>query len=141
MTVRYVVDTDVISETARPRPDASVLAWLAREGSIALASVTVYELARGVERKPAGRKKAFLEAWLSRLLAAGPDVVPFDRDGALAAARLEGDARRQGRTIAPHDLFILASAKSRGLGVASRNVAHFRGFGVAVYDPFADAYA
>ena len=138
---RFVVDTDVISETARPRPDPAVVRWLAREESIALAAITVYELARGIEVKPSGKKKEFLAAWLARVLASGLDVVAFDGEAALVAAHVERDARRRGRSIAVHDLFILASAKTRGLAVATRNVAHFRGHGVTIFDPFTDTYA
>lgn len=138
---RYVVDTDVISETARPRPDVAVMQWFAREESIALAAITVYELARGVEAKPSGRKKEFLTAWLARVLASGLDVIAFDREAALLAAHVEREARRRGRSIASHDLFILASARARGLAVATRNVAHFRGHGVTIFDPFTGAYA
>jgi predicted nucleic acid-binding protein len=69
MSARWVVDTDVISELAKPSPTPRVIGWLEREGEIALASVTVFELAQGIERKPAGRKRAFLEGWFSALLA------------------------------------------------------------------------
>ena len=138
---RYVVETDVISETARSRPDAAVMRWLAREESIALAATTVYELARGVEAKPASRKKEFLGAWLARALASGLHVIAFDRDAALVAAQVEREARRRGRSIAAHDLFILASARTSGLAVATRNVAHFRGHGVTIFDAFTDTYA
>ncbi len=138
---RYIVDTDVISETARPRPDAAVIRWLAREESIALASITVYELARGVEAKPAGKRKEFLAAWLARVLGSGVSVIAFGRDAALQAAQIERDARRRGRSIAAHDLFILASARTSNLAVATRNVSHFRGHGVTIFDPFTDSYA
>ena len=46
----WVIDTDVVSETAKPRPDPDVMAWLAELTVISLSSVTVYELARGVAR-------------------------------------------------------------------------------------------
>lgn len=43
--------------------------------------------------------------------------------------------------IETRDLFILATAKAKGLGIATRSVEHFRGFGVCVYHPFQDVYA
>ncbi len=144
MTVRpprFVVDTDVLSETARPRPDARVIEWFAAQGSIAIAAVSVYELARGVERLPSGRKRQFLEAWLGRLLDGSFEIVGFDQEAALAAAHLERDARQRGRAIETRDLFILAAAKARRLALATRNTAHFRGHGVGIYDPFADLHA
>lgn len=137
----FIVDTDVLSETARPRPDPRVMAWLASHAVIAISSVTAYELARGIERLAAGKRRRFLEAWLGRLLDGGFEIVPFDRDAALAAAALERDAHHRGRPIDTRDLFILASAKARRLAVATHNLDHFRGHGVSVYDPFADLHA
>jgi predicted nucleic acid-binding protein len=73
--------------------------------------------------------------------ASGLEVVDFDRRAALEAAQIDRETRRRGRTIDAHDLFILASARVRGLSVATRDVAHFRGRGVSVFDPFSGAYA
>jgi len=67
-------------------------------------------------------------------------VLPLDRDAALRCSVLESEARRQRQAIEHRDLMILGIAKSRDLGVATRNVAHFRGFGVPVYDPFDNVY-
>lgn len=139
--VRFVVDTDVLSEVARPRPDPRVTSWFEGQGSIAIAAVTVYELARGIERLAAGRRRRFLEAWLGRLLDGSFEIIAFDRDAALAAAAVEREARHRGRAIDTRDLFILASAKARRLAVATRNVDHFRGHGVSIYDPFAALHA
>jgi hypothetical protein len=60
------------------------------------------------------------------------------RGGWPPCAVLETEARRQGRPIELRDLLILAIAKAQDLGVATRNVDHFRGFGIPVYDPFND---
>jgi predicted nucleic acid-binding protein len=136
----YLLDTNVISETARKKPDSRVLAWVGKLPSMALPAVAVYEIASGIQRLPPGEKRAFLEEWFAELLGAGCDVVPFDREAALACAALEAEARHEQRTIETRDLFILAIAKSRALGVATRNVDHFRGFGIPVYDPFKDVH-
>lgn len=137
--IRYLLDTNVISETTRPNPDANVTRWLGQLASITLPSVGVYELASGIQRLAAGKKRKFLEAWLAELLASNCEVLPFDRDAALSCAVLESQARRRGRSIEQRDLLILAIAKSQELGIATRNVAHFHGFGVPIYDPFSDS--
>lgn len=134
----YLLDTNVISETARPQPDAGVLRWFNQLSILRLPAVGIYELASGIQRLPAGKKREFLEAWLAELLASDCDVLPFDRAAAFTCAALESEARRRGRPIELRDLLILAIAKSQDLGVATRNVDHFRGFGVPVYDPFND---
>lgn len=134
----YLLDTNVISETARPKPDAGVSRWLGQLSTLHLPSVGVYELASGIQRLPVGRRREFLEEWFAVLLASNCEVLPLDRAAALGCAAMESEARRRGRTIELRDLLILAIAQSRGLGVATRNVDHFRGFGVPVYDPFHD---
>jgi predicted nucleic acid-binding protein len=139
--IRYLLDTNVISETARPQPDANVIRWLGQLSTLTLPAVGVYEIASGIERLPAGKKREFLVEWLAELLASDCDVLPFDREAALGCAVLESEARHVGRAFELRDLLILAIARSQGLGVATRNVPHFRGFGVPVYDPFTDRRA
>jgi predicted nucleic acid-binding protein len=134
----YLLDTNVISETTRPTPDAGVVRWLNQLATLRLPAVGVFEIASGIQRLPPGKKREFLEEWLAELLASDCDVLPFDRAAALTCAALESEARRRGRTIDLRDLLILAIAKSQDLSVATRNVDHFRGFGVPVYDPFND---
>jgi toxin FitB len=135
MSDGFIIDTDVISETAKPRPHPGVLSWVGQLAEISLSSITVYELARGVARLARGRRRQFLEAWLSALLE-GAQVLPFAREEALMGARIEAEARRQGRPIDSHDLFILATARARGLTVVTRNLDHFVDFGAAVFNPF-----
>jgi toxin FitB len=136
----YLVDTNVISETVKAQPDPNVAAWLATQSPIRLASISLYELARGIEQIAAGRKRRFLEQWLGTLLAGNVEVVPFDEAAALTAASLEREARRLGRPVPERDLFILATAKCRGMRLATRNVDDFRTGGVPLYDPFGNVH-
>lgn len=136
----YLLDTNIISETTRKKPDPKVVAWIGTLPSILLPAVGVYELASGIRRLPAGEKRSFLEEWLAELLGPSCEVLPFDCDAALECAALEAEARHHHRTIETRDLFILATARARGIGVATRNVSHFRGFGAPVYDPFKDMH-
>jgi toxin FitB len=138
LTPRFLLDTNVISETTRPKPDETVIRWFAQLSSLSLPSIGVYEIASGIRRLPAGKKRKFLDDWFGELLASDCNVLPFDRAAALSSAILESEARRRGRAFEQRDLLILGIAKSQDLGVATRNVAHFRGFGVPVYDPFTD---
>jgi len=135
---RFLLDANVISETTKPKPEPNVIRWIAQLSPITLPAVGVYEIASGIQRLPASKKRDFLEDWFAELLASNCDVLPFDRDAALTCAALETAARYLRRTIELRDLLILAIAKSRDLGVATRNVSHFRGLGVPVHDPFSD---
>ena len=136
MAYGFLLDTDVISETAKPRPAEPVVAWISNLDELALSAVSVYELARGVSRLRPGKRRQFLDAWLAELLQGSVRTLPFDRDAALAASDLEAEARRQGRSIETRDLFILATAKANRLALATRNTAHVAGFGIVVVDPF-----
>jgi predicted nucleic acid-binding protein len=134
---RFLLDTNVVSETAKTSPAQSVATWLATQRSVCISSVTLFELSTGIGRLRPGRRRNFLEAWMAELLADTVEVLPFDQAAALAASRLETRGRATGRTIELRDLFILGTADAAALTVATRNVDHFARFGVSVFDPFA----
>jgi len=136
----YLLDTNVISETARQKPNAKVMEWIHQLPSLRIPAIAVYELAAGIKRLSAGKRRYFLDDWFAALLGSECDVLALDRDAALACAEIEVAARRHGRVVEHRDLLILGTAKARSLGVATRNVAHFRGLDVPIYDPFADVY-
>ena len=114
--------------------------WIYDLDSLLLPSVAVYELAAGIKRAPAGKRRRFLEAWFATLMASECNILPLDREAALASADIELSARHQNRTVDHRDLLILGTARAHSLGVATRNVAHFRGLTVPVYDPFEDEH-
>lgn len=134
----WLLDTNVILETARLSPDARVLAFLDATEDAAVSSVTVFELERGVEQLPNGKRKRQLAEWVALTLGGPHPIVAFDENIARAAARLEVRLRRAGRSIDLRDLFIAATAAERGLRLATRNVAHFKGLGLELVDPFRD---
>jgi predicted nucleic acid-binding protein len=81
------------------------------------------------------------QQWACPVAAGGnARILPFDEPAALAAAAIDRDARRHGRPVRDRDLFILATARSSGLRLATRNLSDFRGHGVALYDPFDDQH-
>ena len=137
---QYVLDTNVISETARLKPDARVVAWIHSLPVLWLSAVTVYELASGIRRLPPGKRRTFLEAWFAGLLGSGGEVLPLDQDAALASADMDAAARHARRVIEHRDLLILGIARSRSCGIATRNVSHFHGLNVPLYNPFEDTY-
>ena len=139
MTAEYLLDTNVVSETAKVHPDAKVLGWLGTQAPLILSSISVYELTRGIERT-SGRKRLFLDGWLASLLGGNARILPFDETAARVAATIEHDARRRGHPIPERNLFILATARSCALRLATRNLQDFRGHGVALYDPFDDQH-
>jgi predicted nucleic acid-binding protein len=133
-----LVDTNVLSETVRARPNPAVLRWLAAHPSFAISAVTLEELAFGIERL-AGHRRTLLYEWLDRLRSEpSPLVVPIDAEIALAAGRLRARRERKGRPVAQADMLIAASALTRGLTLVTRNIGDFEGCGIALINPFVE---
>lgn len=139
--MRYLLDTMVVSEPARPAPHPGVVAWLAAQADpdLALSVITVGELARGVARMTGGKRKEALAAWLSTELPAQFEgrIVPIDTSVALAWGALTAEGDRQGRPLHAVDGLILATAKAHGLTLVTRNVGDFERRGVMVENPYA----
>jgi predicted nucleic acid-binding protein len=135
-----VLDTNVVSEPRRPRPDSKVLAWLADQvpESLFLTATVVGELGVGVMTLPSGRRRSSMEAWLADLLEehfAGR-VLSYDVEAALAFASLVAAARARGRQPKLSDAQIAAVATLNNMAVATRNVRDFEPLGVAVINPW-----
>jgi predicted nucleic acid-binding protein len=139
----YLLDTNIISETApaRPKRDSSVVEWLeARTDRLFLSVVTVAEIEAGIAfavRRAAHRKAALLAEWLDAVLDLyGSRVLPLTCATARASGTLFGEARSAGLAPGFPDIAIAATAAHHGLTVLTRNVRHFQPLGIAVLDPF-----
>lgn len=130
---RYLLDTNIISNVTKPNPAASLLAWMAGQvdEDLFITSLTVAEIWRGVLEKPAGRKRAELEAWFSgpegpQALFAGR-VLPFDERAALAWARLMAEGKAKGRPRSALDTIIAAIAEVNDCRIVTDNEKDFAG--------------
>ena len=136
----YLLDTNVLSEVRRPRPDVRVLAWLdqVEEERLHLSVITVAELARGIALLPAGRRKADLALWLETdlQLRFGHRLLSVDGDTAFLWGRLMADATREGRVLSVMDGWIAAIALRHQLIVATRNVRDFENLGLEIFNPW-----
>ena len=101
--MRYLLDTNILSDIAKPAPSLSLLAWMSEQvdEDLFIASLTVAEIRRAVLEKPAGKRRDALEAWFSgpegpQALFAGR-VLPFDEAAARIWARLMVDGAKKGR--------------------------------------------
>ena len=138
-----ILDTNVVSEPLRPRPDARVIAWLDRQEleTMYLASVSLAELLLGVELMPNGRRRREFSASLQALVGdlVADRIVAFDQKSAKSYATLVARARSKGLAISMSDAQIAAVAAARGFAVATRDVAAFRAAGVDVINPWEQA--
>lgn len=133
-----LVDTNVLSETARPSPDARVLAWLKSEtDQLRLPAIALAELHYGIAKLPQSRKRSELEAWLERIERQfARRIVSFDKAAAKTHGELRARLRSLGKPVDAPDSYIAAIALARNLPVATRNRAHFELSGVELIDPW-----
>lgn len=135
MKIRYLLDTNVVSELRKPRPHGGVLAWLKSldDAQLCVSAVTLGEIQAGIEiaREQDPAKTVEIEAWLE-LVAGAYNVLPMDAAAFRAWARL---MHRKSDTLY-EDAMIAATAKVHDLVVASRNVADFNALGMDVFNPF-----
>jgi predicted nucleic acid-binding protein len=127
-----LVDTNVLGELTRPRPDAGVLAWAAETHEIAVSVVTVEEVSFGLARRPLPR----VRAWWDRFLARKCTVLDVTPPIATLAGTLRGQLAAAGKVRTQADMLIAATAAHHGLVLVTRNVRDFAGCGVSLLDPF-----
>ena len=129
MTARYLLDTNVVSELMRPRPDAAVLAWLQRQvpSRLYLSSISVAEIGAGLALMPAGERQRGLQAAAARMFAhdfAGR-IWSFDMAAAQAYGPILAQRQALGRPITHADAQIAALAQVHAALLVTRNVSDF----------------
>lgn len=133
--IRYLLDTNIISELHKPKPHGGVLDWFHQLQSeqICLSAVTLGELQEGIERtrRQDPVKAAAIEKWVDQLENLH-DVIPMDGHCFREAARL-----MRGKQEDLHDdAMIAATARIHGLKVATRNERDFVHLAVEILNPF-----
>jgi predicted nucleic acid-binding protein len=127
-----LIDTNVISELARPRPDPRVTAWAGGLITVMLSAVTVEEIFFGLTARSSPR----VERWFADFLESDCRVLEITAPIARHAGVLRGQLTRRGRPRAQADMLIAATAALHGLTLATRNERDFEDCGVTVVNPF-----
>ncbi|MBU6298475.1 MAG: type II toxin-antitoxin system VapC family toxin [Alphaproteobacteria bacterium] len=126
----FLLDTNVVSEWVKPRPDPGVVAWLsdADEDRLYLSVMTLAELRRGVERLADGARRKRLDAWLSHDLALRFEgrILPIVDSVADVWGKITARREAAGMPISVVDAFIAATAEVHGLALITRNTSDFK---------------
>lgn len=136
----FLLDTNVVSEWTKPRPNAGLVGWLGQvdESDVFLSVVTFAELRRGIERLPAGVRRRRLDEWLRGELPLRFEARIVGVDGAIADewGRLVARREARGRTIQAMDALIAATAQVHGLTLVTRNTADFEASVKSLLNPW-----
>lgn len=136
-----LLDTNVIFELMRPKPDENVVAWLDRQksGDVWICSITQAEILAGLALMPEGKRKnglmdvaaaMFDEDFANRCLV-------FNSEAANHYANIISERTRKGMPISVEDALIAAITKANGLSIATRNVKDFVNIdGLVVLNPW-----
>lgn len=131
--MRYLLDTNIISNFAKPTPSSSLVAWMAEQADedLFISSLTVAEIRKGILEMPQGRRREALDAWFSGVR--GPQslfagrVLPFDEKAGLVWARLMAEGRAAGRPRSGLDTIVAAVAEANRCIVVTDNEKDFAG--------------
>ena len=136
----WLLDTNIVSELRRPRPEPRVVAFVAAQplDRLFLSVVTLAEIRFGIERVSDAGRRADLNDWLN--LKVRPmferRVLPVSEDVMLKWRLLVEQGRKSGHTFSQPDLIIGATALHHGLTVVSRDAADYLRAGVPLLDPW-----
>lgn len=139
----YLLDTNVVSELRRPKPNPRVRAFVSAQllEQLFISSVTLAEIRFGIESATDLKKRSALTAWLTHRVRPIFDrrVIEVSEDVMFTWRVLVENGRKEGHTFSQPDLIIAASALHHDLTVATRNVRDFELAGVPVVNPWTNA--
>lgn len=129
MSLKYLLDTNIVSEPLRPSPSRTVRRRLAvHEGEVAIASIVWHELRFGCARLPVSRRREAIERYLGDVVLASFPILDYDRAAAEWHARERIRLEAAGKTPPFVDGQIAAIASVNDLVLVTADKADFRGF-------------
>ena len=136
----WLLDTNVLSERRKPRPEPKVTAFYEAQPlkSLYISVVNIAEIRFGIELQPDVARRAELHDWLTVKLrpAFAGRTLPVTEDILLKWRTLMEDGRKTGHTNSHPDLLLAATALQHGLTVVTRDRTDFDKAGVPVFNPW-----
>jgi predicted nucleic acid-binding protein len=138
----WLLDTNVLSELRRPRPEKKVLAFIAAQplDLLYISTVTLSEIRFGIELLPDAARRSDLSNWLTHKVRPMFErrVLPISEDVMFKWRLLVEEGRKAGHTFSQPDLIIAATGQHHGLTVVSRDTSEFVQARVPVLNPWVD---
>lgn len=139
----WLLDTNIVSELRKQRPERKVVRFVARQplGNLFVSEVTLAEIRFGIEQVGNPTLRAELKDWLAHKLRPMFEgrVLTVSEDVILKWRLLVEDGRKAGHTFSQPDLFIAATALHYGLTVVTRDTADYKMARAPVFDPWTGA--
>lgn len=123
----YLIDTNVLCESSKPNPDASVLAWLENhDAELHLSALSLGEMLMGIHLMDRGKRRQQIESWYQRIerWAAGR-ILAVDTGVMHTWAPFCAKHQKAGRKLPAMDSLMAATALHHQLTLVTRNVGDF----------------
>ena len=138
--MKYLLDTNVISELVAGQPNEQVIAWIdgIDDQLVYLSVITIGEIKRGIEKLPNSRRKRRLNQWLNEALLIRFDdkILSIDIPVMVTWGKLIAKLESRGRMLPAVDSLIAATALHHGLHLVTRNEEDFDGLDVMGINPW-----
>jgi predicted nucleic acid-binding protein len=138
--LNFLLDTNVVSEWVKPRPDPNVVHWMAdiEEERVFVSVITFAELIQGIEGMAAGRRRAALESWLVNDLAPRFEgrILAVDLRVAQFWGNIMARGRKKGISLGAMDAFFASTAEAHEMTLVRRDTREFERLGIAVFNPW-----
>lgn len=135
--MKFLVDTNILSEPTKPLPNPNVEKWIAdHEADFYTSSLVIAELLNGLEKLPDGERKRRLSLQIEKLIEKlSGRILSFNLRVAREWVLLQSELRSKA-PMSWEDSIIAATARHHGLTLATHNTADFVNAGVRIFDPF-----
>jgi predicted nucleic acid-binding protein len=130
--MKYLCDTNVISELVKQKPDQGVINWASKVKLIGLSAIVVDEIIYGLSWHPNSR----VEEWFDRFFEQQCQIIPVSESIARRSGEMRGKLRASGEIRTQADMLIAATAAEYGLILVTRNTKDFENCGLGLLNPF-----
>ena len=139
--MNYILDTCVISEMVKVKPDPYVLEWIRMqdEENLYLSVITIGEIQKGISRLTDNqKKKEQLQNWLSKELRNrfNARIIELNYEAAMVWGKVLGDCEKRGISLPAIDSLIASQGLLHKMTVVTRNISDMEPSGVMLFNPW-----